>query len=245
MKVKVVKNYEEMSREAAFFIEREVRNNPESKLGLATGGTPLGTYRHLVEGYRERQVDYSGVTTFNLDEYVNLPREHEQSYHSFMEKHLFSHVPFRATYLPNGEAEDLEEECAAYEKLMETEGPIDVQLLGIGENGHIGFNEPGASFRSDTHIEKLTETTREANARFFSSMEEVPERAITMGISSILKSGKILLLASGPQKADAIEHLLSGDIDETFPASALYHHADVTLIVDEDAYRKGVDERGG
>ncbi|SDJ31746.1 glucosamine-6-phosphate deaminase [Salimicrobium halophilum] len=245
MKVKVVKDYEEMSQEAAYFLEDEVKNNPASKLGLATGGTPRGTYHHLVKGYRERGVDYSQVTTFNLDEYVNLPRNHEQSYHTFMEKHLFSHIPFHATYLPNGQAEDLEAECAAYEKLIETEGPPDVQLLGIGENGHIGFNEPGASFGSTTHIAELTDTTRQANARFFSSLEEVPKQAITMGISSILKSKKILLLVSGSAKEAAIERLLTGEVDEGFPASVLYRHADVTLIVDEDAYRKDVDESGG
>lgn len=242
MKITVVKDYEEMSRAAALFIEEDVRNHPQLTLGLATGGTPLGTYRHLVRGYEERGVDYSRVTTFNLDEYVGLPRTHTQSYHSFMKEHLFSHMPFGKTYIPNGEAEDLKEECLAYERLIEKEGPPDIQLLGIGSNGHIGFNEPGASFDGETHVETLTETTRRSNARFFPSLEEVPTRAITMGVGSILKSRKILLLASGYRKKEAIQRLLSGESDESFPASALYHHENVTLIVDEEAYGKGVEE---
>ncbi|SIS40883.1 glucosamine-6-phosphate deaminase [Salimicrobium flavidum] len=242
MKIKVVKDYEEMSREAALFIEKNVRENPQLTLGLATGGTPLGTYRFLAQGHRERKMDYSRVTTFNLDEYVGLPKNHEHSYHSFMQKHLFSLVPFGRTYIPNGEAADLEEECIAYERLIEKEGPPDIQLLGIGSNGHIGFNEPGASFEGETHVETLAETTRKANARFFPSPEDVPKEAITMGIGSILKSRKILLLASGLRKNEAIRRLLKGEMDESFPASALYHHENVTLIVDEEAYGKGVED---
>ncbi|SIS81336.1 glucosamine-6-phosphate deaminase [Salimicrobium salexigens] len=241
MEVIVVKNYEEMSRKAASVIEEKVNAEPDCVLGLATGGTPLGTYEQLIEGHRSRGIDYSGVTTFNLDEYVGLPRDHSQSYHTFMQEQLFSHIPFLNTYIPNGEAEDLDKECREYEALLDKEGPANIQLLGIGSNGHIGFNEPGASFEAGTHVEKLDQVTREANARFFPSLEAVPTEAVTMGIASILKSEEILLLASGANKQEAIRRLLKGEVGEMFPASALYNHKHVTLIVDEEAYGKGVD----
>ncbi len=246
MKVIVADNYEQLSAMAAEVIEDQVNMKSGSVIGLATGGTPLGTYKHLIKGFRERSVDYSQVSTFNLDEYVGLDENHPKSYHQFMQQNLFNHLNINQsrTYIPNGNAESLDEECLLYEQLIEEIGPPDLQLLGIGENGHIGFNEPGSSFQGITHIEQLDESTREANARFFNSVEEVPLEAITMGIGSILKSNAILLLASGEHKSKAISRLLEGEADEQFPASALLEHPNVTLVVDRAAYQLAEADEG-
>ncbi|MGP4067095.1 glucosamine-6-phosphate deaminase [Halobacillus sp. B29] len=240
MKIWVSQDYQSLSQKACGVIEDEVTRNPAAVLGLATGSTPLQTYHEMVEGYKRRSVDYRHISTINLDEYVGLGEKDPQSYHFFMKKHLFDKIninPAR-TYIPNGLAEDLEDECRRYEQLIDQIGPPDLQILGIGENGHIGFNEPHTSFKSETHMIKLAESTRKANARFFESLENVPRKAITMGIQSILKSKKILLLASGENKAEAISSLLKEPPSEDMPASALCYHEDVTLLVDKEAYKK-------
>jgi glucosamine-6-phosphate deaminase len=230
-------NEEEMSRRAAGMIIEKVRGTHPVVLGLATGSTPVGTYRHLVQDHRKAGTSYQHVTTINLDEYVGLTASDPNSFRYFMDTQLFRHidVPKAQIHLPDGTAENLEEECRRYDALIEHVGGIELQLLGIGENGHIGFNEPETSFTSRTHIVKLTESTRRANARFFKSMEDVPTEAITMGIESILHSKEILLLASGSAKAEAIARLIHGEVDEAFPASALKMHDNVTLIADKEA----------
>lgn len=239
MNIKVLKDYEELSQTASSYIEHQVKKNPQSVLGLATGGTPLGTYKQVVQSYQSQGIDYSGVSSLNLDEYVGLDKNDPQSYHYFMKEHLFDHINIQDehTFIPNGKTESLFEECKRYEGIIDEIGPPDLQILGIGENGHIGFNEPDTSFESMTHIVDLEVSTRQANARFFNSFDDVPKQAITMGIGSILKSKQIILLASGERKAEAIKRLLQGPVDEQFPASALHHHNQVTLLVDQASYQ--------
>ncbi|MFG6120843.1 glucosamine-6-phosphate deaminase [Thalassobacillus sp. B23F22_16] len=242
VKVIVKQDYQEMSCAAAHVVEKKITENPQAVLGLATGSTPLATYKEMVKGYKEGEFSYRNIKTLNLDEYVGLDKKHAQSYHRFMCEHLFDHIDIDLdnTHIPQGDAPDIEQECQRYEGLIDQIGPPDLQILGIGRNGHIGFNEPGTPFDSTTHVVTLTESTRKANARFFSSLEAVPTHSITMGIRSILKSKQILLLASGEEKAPAIDRLLNGEVEEDFPASALKNHPDVTLIVDEKAYQKTV-----
>jgi glucosamine-6-phosphate deaminase len=237
MNIVSVKDYQELSEYTCNEIEGVVRANPHSVLGLATGGTPLGTYQEIIKGYEKRNIDYRHVTTLNLDEYIGLGRNHPQSYYAYMMENLFKHINVSPDHIHilNGNAEGLDSECHRYERLIEEIGPPDLQILGIGENGHIGFNEPGTSFQSETHIVELAESTRRANARYFSSLDEVPQYAITMGIESIMKSKRILLLASGSHKAKAVKTLLELKPDENFPASVLKGHGDVTLVVDEGA----------
>lgn len=245
MNIIVTDHKKELSQKACSFFESQVRSNPHSVLGLATGSTPVGLYKELIEGYRHGNADYASVKTLNLDEYVGLDAGHPQSYRTFMEENLFQHINIQKenTFVPDGTAGNLTEECLRYEEVIEKIGPPDIQLLGIGENGHIGFNEPGSSFETETHVVDLAASTREANARFFDSLRDVPKQAVTMGIRSILKSKQIVLLASGERKARAIEQLLTGDIDEQFPASALKQHDDVTLIVDKEAYQYAAERR--
>ncbi|MDZ5474125.1 glucosamine-6-phosphate deaminase [Bacillus sp. 31A1R] len=237
MNVIEVKNYEEMSRIAAQHIIKKIRAHRSYKLGLATGSTPKGVYHYLVKDHQETQTSYQQIKTFNLDEYVGISAHDSNSYHYFMREHLFNHIdiPAEHTYIPSGVSTNLEKECLHYEEKIRLHGGVDLQLLGIGQNGHIGFNEPGTSFKSRTHIVPLTESTRKANARFFPSIEEVPTHAITVGIGTILDSKEILLLASGKAKAEAISRLLNGDLDEEFPASSLLTHKHVTVIADEEA----------
>ncbi|KIL52861.1 glucosamine-6-phosphate deaminase [Jeotgalibacillus campisalis] len=238
MNLIVVNHYEELSQKAAEIIEQLIQSHPASILGLATGSTPIGLYQELIKRYQQGAISFEKVRTINLDEYIGLAEDHPQSYHAFMKKHLFDEIaiPKEQTHLPNGNASFLDEECLRYERLIEKIGPADVQLLGIGSNGHIGFNEPGSSFSSETHVIKLAQSTREANARFFHSVDEVPSHAITMGIASILKSKKILLLASGPSKTAALRRLLQQKKEEAFPASVLCSHPHVTLIADREAW---------
>ncbi|KGP91377.1 glucosamine-6-phosphate deaminase [Pontibacillus chungwhensis BH030062] len=240
MKVIVTRDNQEMSQKAADLLQLCMEENEESVLGLATGGTPRGTYQELIRRYKAGELDFSHVTAFNLDEYVGVDQHHPQSYHTFMKEQLFQHVNMNIekAHIPNGQAPDLQEECARYEALIEKIGPPHIQLLGIGHNGHIGFNEPGSSFKSETHVVDLADSTRDANARFFESKSDVPSQAITMGIQSIMKSKRIVLIASGEKKAEAIRRLLSQEVSEDFPASALHSHPDVTLIVDLSAYQK-------
>ncbi|SEM70498.1 glucosamine-6-phosphate deaminase [Lihuaxuella thermophila] len=237
MQLVKAKDYQELCRMAAERIIGKVKRARNIKLGLATGGTPTGVYRELIEDHRKNGTSYRHVTTFNLDEYVGLSPEHPSSYHYYMNKNLFEHIdiPKEKTYLPNGMSADLEAECRRYETLIEAEGGIDIQILGIGLNGHIGFNEPGTPFDSLTHVVQLAETTREANSRYFGSPDEVPTHAVTMGIGTIMKSREILLLVNGRNKADILRRLFEEKVTEQLPASVLKTHPHVTIIADEEA----------
>ncbi|MGO1059394.1 glucosamine-6-phosphate deaminase [Planococcus sp. FY231025] len=241
MNVKLIEvaDFEELSSAAAAIVEQQVLSNSHFVLGLATGSTPIGLYEKMAEGFRQRGVSYRHVQTINLDEYRGLGDGHPNSYRSFMNEHLFKaiDIPHANTHIPDGRAVDVEAECRRYEALIDRIGPPDLQILGLGTNGHIGFNEPGTPEGSLTHCVALTDSTRENNARFFASPEEVPTHAITMGIASILKSRKILLLASGAKKAPAVMQFMERRITDSFPASFLWKHPDVTLIVDEEAYQ--------
>lgn len=237
MKIIVKKNYEDMSKAAAEFMAAVMKEKNDCVLGLATGGTPVGMYKDLINMYNEGKVDFSKVTCINLDEYIGLNGEHSQSYRYFMNKNLFDHVNVdkSRTFVPNGMAEDIEKECKAYDERIENIGGIDIQLLGIGPNGHIGFNEPNEYLTTATHLTSLKESTIEANARFFDNEDEVPRQAITMGLGGIMKAKKILLIASGKNKAEVLAALSSGKITTKIPATLLQVHPDVTVIVDEDA----------
>lgn len=239
MKLQIFETYEEMSKMCATHIEETIQRKPDAVLGLATGGTPMKLYEHLIEGHQSRDVNYEDITTFNLDEYVGLPAEHPQSYHYYMWHHLFKHLNIQPahTYIPNGLASNIEEECVRYEHLLSSKGPIDIILLGIGTNGHIGFNEPGTELDSMTHEVFLHESTRNDNARFFNSLQDVPTHAITIGIQSILKSKEIILLVSGENKAEALHRLLKGEPSIDFPASWLHLHNNVTVFADREAAR--------
>lgn len=240
MKIIEAKDYNEMSKKAAEYISEKVRRTPSLTLGLATGGTPLGLYKELINDYQKNNTSYKEVSTFNLDEYVGLSEENINSYRFYMKNNLFRHIDIQKSniFIPNGDAVNLEEEALEYEKKIKDRGGIDVQILGIGSNGHIGFNEPGTPFDSDTHIVELTSSTRQANARFFKSLNEVPEKALTMGIASIMRSKEILLLISGESKKEAYSNLMYGNVTEEFPASILRKHPFVTIIADKAASRE-------
>ena len=227
-----VASYDEMSRLAAQLFEQQLTRKPDSVLGLATGASPIGFYKSLVERQAEGIISFRNARTFNLDEYIGLEPLHPMSFHAYMEKNLFSHVdlPASCRYLPDGTAADLKEECIRYEGLIRNSGGIDLQLLGIGVNGHIGFNEPGTSFRSRTHTVDLAQSTRTVNAKYFPSEEAVPGKAITMGIQTILDAKQIVLLAFGELKTEAVERLRSGVVSEEFPASCLHRHPHVTVL---------------
>ncbi|ENH97717.1 glucosamine-6-phosphate deaminase [Gracilibacillus halophilus YIM-C55.5] len=230
-------NYQDMSNQTAELIIDTVRNNDYVTLGLATGGTPKGTYQQLVKDHQLNQTSYQHVTTFNLDEYVGMRPTDPNSYRYYMDQYFFDEVdiPEQNIHIPNGMAEDLPRECARYEKQIDDTNGIDLQILGIGKNGHIGFNEPGTAFESTTHVVELAHSTRKANARFFNHLDDVPTHAITMGIATIMKSKQILLLASGEDKAEAIRKLIHEEVDEHMPASVLRHHSNVTIIADQNA----------
>ncbi|MCD7035354.1 glucosamine-6-phosphate deaminase [Metabacillus sp. GX 13764] len=237
MKLIEAKDYKEMSKIAADIMIKKVADNPAITLGLATGGTPLGIYSSLIDDHKENGTSYNGVTSFNLDEYAGLSGKDPNSYRSYMNENFFHHIDIQKenTFVPCGDAEDLQKACADYEALIKAHKGIDLQILGIGENGHIGFNEPGTSFDSETHVVQLTDSTRQANARYFSSLEAVPQAAVTMGIASIMKSKEILLLVSGKQKSEALKQLLNSSPDESFPASVLNKHPYVTILADKAA----------
>ncbi len=232
MRVIETKSYAELSRKAANLISAQVLSKPDSVLGLATGSTPIGTYKQLIEWYEKGDLDFSEVKSINLDEYVGLTGDHDQSYRYFMNTNLFNHVNIdkSKTNVPSGVAEDLEAECARYDALIESMGGIDLQLLGIGHNGHIGFNEPADSFVVPTHVVELGETTINANARFFSSADEVPKKAVTMGIKAIMQAKKVLLIANGPDKKAIVEKALYGPVTPEVPASILQFHPDLTVV---------------
>ncbi len=235
-----VKDYDEMSKEAANIIISAVLENPNLNLGLATGGSPVGLYENMVLDHKKNHTSYKNVSTFNLDEYLGLERSHDQTYYTFMFENLFKHIDINKDniHIPNGNPKDINLEVASYQKLLD-ENQIDLQLLGIGTNGHIGFNEPGSSFEGHVSVADLTEETIKANARYFEGNEDlVPTKAISMGIKDITNAKAILLIASGENKADAIYGLVEGEINEDMPASILQRHPNVTLVIDEAAASK-------
>lgn len=240
MKIYKAKDYKDMSRKAANIISAQVIMKPNCVLGLATGSTPIGTYDQLVEWYNKGDLDFSEVTTVNLDEYKGLPRTNDQSYYYFMHQHLFDRVNIdpERTNVPNGMEPDAERECGRYEELIRSLGGVDLQLLGLGHNGHIGFNEPGEAFEKETHCVDLTESTIEANKRFFASADDVPKQAYTMGIKTIMQAKKILIVVNGENKADIVERAFFGPVTPEVPASILQLHNDVTLVGDEEALAK-------
>ena len=240
MKIYKAKDYKDMSRKAANIISAQVIMKPNCVLGLATGSTPIGTYDQLVEWYSKGDLDFSEVTTVNLDEYKGLPRTNDQSYYYFMHQHLFDRVNIdpERTNVPNGMELDAEKECGRYEELIRSLGGVDLQLLGLGHNGHIGFNEPGEAFEKETHCVDLTESTIEANKRFFASADDVPKQAYTMGIKTIMQAKKILIVVNGENKADIVERAFFGPVTPEVPASILQLHNDVTLVGDEAALAK-------
>lgn len=233
----VAKNYEEMSRKAADVIAELVASKPDCTLGLATGSTPEGLYAQLVEDYKAGKISFKDVTTFNLDEYRGLDHDHVQSYHYFMAKHLFNNVDIdmAATHVPDGSNPDAEAACAEYEAAIKAHGGVDIQLLGLGHNGHIGFNEPNSEFVKETNCVKLTQSTIEANSRLFDSIDEVPTEAYTMGIGTIMRAKKVLVVANGKGKAEIVKKAFFGPVTPEVPASVLQFHPDVTVIVDEEA----------
>lgn len=240
MRIYKAKDYEEMSRKAAGIVSAQIIMKPDCVLGLATGSTPVGLYKQLIEWYRNGDLDFSRVRTVNLDEYKGISRENDQSYYYFMHQNLFDHVniPAGNTHLPDGMEPDSEKECRRYEELIQSMGSVDLQLLGIGHNGHIGFNEPADAFDKLVHCVNLTQSTIEANKRFFASAEEVPRQAYTMGIQTIMRSKKILIIANGEGKADIVRDAFFGPITPMVPASVLQLHNDVTLVADEAALSK-------
>ncbi|WP_353894161.1 glucosamine-6-phosphate deaminase [Proteinivorax hydrogeniformans] len=237
MRIIIEKDYNSLSKTASLLVASQTVLKPDSVLGLATGSTPLGMYNNLIEMYKRKEVDFSKVTTFNLDEYYGLSANHPQSYNTYMRENFFDHIniPPSQFYLPKGDTENVTSECYKYEEKIAQAGGIDFQVLGIGENGHIGFNEPDESLNVQTNLVDLTPQTIQANSRFFDSFEEVPKQAISIGIATIMKAKKILLLASGENKAEAIAQMTSGYVTTKVPASLLQTHQDVILLVDEKA----------
>ena len=229
-----------MSRRAANIISAQVIIKPNCVLGLATGSTPIGTYQQLVERCKNGDLSFAEVTTVNLDEYLGLAPAHEQSYRYFMNHNLFDHVDIKMenTHVLNGMAADPDAECGAYNELIHSLGGIDLQLLGMGHNGHIAFNEPGDNFGLETHVVSLSERTIDANKRFFASRDEVPRKALSMGIKNIMSARKILVVVSGEEKAEAVYKSVTGPVTNEVPASVLQLHPDVTLVGDSAALSK-------
>lgn len=237
MKIIKAKDYKDMSRKAANIISAQIIMKPNCVLGLATGSTPIGTYDQLVEWYNKGDLDFSEVTTVNLDEYKGLTRENDQSYYYFMNDKLFSRVNVNKdrTFLPDGMEPDSDKACRDYNEIIASVGGVDLQLLGLGHNGHIGFNEPGTTFEAETHCVDLTESTIKANQRFFASMDEVPKQAYTMGIKTIMQAKKILIVISGEDKAEIVKEAFFGPITPKVQASVLQLHNDVIVVADEAA----------
>ena len=231
------KDYDDMSKKAANIIASQIVLKSDSVLGLATGSTPIGTYKLLVEKYENGDLDFSNIKTVNLDEYVGLDKKSDQSYRYFMNNNLFNHVNIKIknTNVPNGMEEDAEKECGRYHKVIESMGGVDLQLLGIGNNGHIGFNEPDDVFSACTHKVKLTQSAIKANSRLFKNMKEVPKYAYTMGVGEIMSAKSVLILASGKAKAPIIKELLTGEVKPEVPASILKFHPNCILIADAEA----------
>lgn len=237
MRIYKTKNYDEMSRKAASIIAAQVIMKPDAVLGLATGSTPIGTYECLIKAYEAGDLDFSEIHSVNLDEYKGLPADNDQSYAYFMKKNLFSHINIKPenTNVPNGLEMDEEKECSRYNSVIRELGGIDLQLLGIGNNGHIGFNEPGASFEKETHPVKLTEGTIQANARFFAYIDDVPKYAYSTGIKNIMDAESVLLIASGAAKAEAVYNSFFGPVTPEVPASILQLHKNLYVVADEAA----------
>jgi glucosamine-6-phosphate deaminase len=237
MNIRILNSREDLNATAAALIASLLLTKPQAMLGLATGSTPVGIYRHLAEMYRKGQVSFARAYSVNLDEYVGLPQDHPQSYRSFMDEQLFQHIdiPTSHTRVPDGNATDLVAECAAHEQAILDHGSVDLQLLGIGHNGHIGFNEPGHSLTGATHVVDLEEGTRSANARFFGALEDVPRQAVTMGVGTILKAKQIVLVAFGADKADIVRRAFTGPVTTECPASLLQCHPNVLILLDQEA----------
>ena len=236
MKVIITENYEEMSKKASEIIIGIVKNNPNAILGLATGSSPIGTYQNMIKDHTENGTSYKNVRTVNLDEYVGLTADHDQSYAYFMRSNLFDYIDIdlQNTNLPCGSAPDKQKECDRYNALLETMQQ-DVQVLGLGSNGHIGFNEPGTPLSSVTHLVDLTENTIKDNSRLFASIDEVPKQALSMGIKNIMQAKSIVMVVSGKNKAQAVKGMVQGEITVDLPASVLQLHPNVTVICDKDA----------
>lgn len=240
MRIIRAKDYDDMSRKAANIISAQMIMKPNCVLGLATGSTPIGVYGQLVSYYQEGDLDFSGITTVNLDEYRGISRDNEQSYYYFMHDNLFSkvNIDLKRTFLPDGMEPDSAKACQDYDRVIGETGGVDLQLLGLGHNGHIGFNEPGPIFKAQTHCVKLAESTIKANRRFFASEEEVPKEAYTMGIKTIMQAKRVLLVASGEDKAQALYDSFCGPVTPAVPASILQYHRNVYVVADEAALSK-------
>lgn len=238
MKIIKTKDYNDMSRKAANIISAQIIYKHNSVIGLATGSTPIQTYNYLIDWYKKGDLDFSQITTFNLDEYCGLSRENKQSYYYFMHDKLFNHVNINSKniHIPNGTNKDVKQECINYEKSILDAGGIDLQLLGCGHNGHIGFNEPNDVFYTDTHLVNLAESTIQANKRFFESEDDVPRQSYTMGIKTIMNAKKILMIVSGEGKKEIVKQAFFGPVTPKVPASILQLHRDFTLVVDEAAF---------
>ena len=240
MRIIKAKDYDDLSRKAANIISAQVLLKPDCVLGLATGSTPIGTYKQLIEWYEKGDLDFSAAKSVNLDEYRGLTKDNDQSYYYFMYNNLFKHININMenTNVPDGTEPDSEKECSRYEHVIEAYGGVDLQLLGLGHNGHIGFNEPDKDFPRTTHCVDLTQSTIEANKRFFASVDDVPKQAYTMGIGTIMKARKILLVVSGADKAQILHDVLCGPVTPEVPASILQLHSDVIVVADEAAMAK-------
>ena len=240
MRIIKAKDYDDLSRKAANIISAQVLLKPDCVLGLATGSTPIGTYKQLIEWYEKGDLDFSAAKSVNLDEYRGLTKDNDQSYYYFMYNNLFKHININMenTNVPDGTEPDSEKECFRYENVIEAYGGVDLQLLGLGHNGHIGFNEPDKDFAQTTHCVDLTQSTIEANKRFFASIDDVPKQAYTMGIGTIMKARKILLVVSGADKAQILHDVLCGPVTPEVPASILQLHSDVIVVADEAAMAK-------
>ena len=237
MRIIVENDYHSMSKKAALMVASQITLKPDSNLGLATGGTPLAMYDKLIEMFREDEVDFSEVKSFNLDEYCGLEADHPNSYHYYMYDNFFKEINIKKDniHIPDGKADDFDKECRDYEETIKKAGGIDLQILGIGSNGHIGFNEPAESLNVATEVVNLTEETIKANSRYFESKDNVPKKAISMGMATILKADRIILLARGKNKAEAIKKTVNGKISTQEPASLLQTHPQVTIIIDQEA----------
>jgi len=239
MNVLIYDSNEQLNEAGATIITGLVQTNPRAVLGLATGSTPIGIYQEIVKAYQRGLVSFKEAKSFNLDEYVNLPSDHPESYHVYMKKNLFDHIdlPAASAHIPNGNASDVEAEGAAYDKRIEDAGRIDLQILGIGHNGHIGFNEPSDELIRGTHLVELAQKTREANARFFDSIDDVPKQALTMGVGTILQAKTVMLVVRGADKAEIVKRALTGPITTDCPASLLQTHPNLIVLLDQEAAR--------
>lgn len=235
MNVYILSSAEQVAKNCAMLISSQLIKKPDSVFGFATGSSPIRCYEYLAEWYKEGLLDFSKATSFNLDEYIGLDENHEQSYHYFMKENLFKFINLKQSFLPNGVAKDLSKECKSYDDLISSYGGVDLQLLGIGRNAHIGFNEPDKVFSDGTRVVDLTQSTINANKRFFESADLVPKQAITMGIGTIMSAKHIVLIATGSSKAEAIKKTISGEIDPMAPSSVLKLHKNATLLIDREA----------